>query len=133
MGHGAVPIWRFLYFINKLIKGEEIIVYDRDQSRDFTYIDDIVTGITLAFEQKGISEIYNLGSGTPIQLNELITSLGVYFPDAKILDGTFRPGDVRHTWSGISKAREELGYTPKVKFEEGLRRTIEWAKKYHAY
>lgn len=124
----AIPL-----FINKLIKGEEIIVYDRDQSRDFTYIDDIVTGITLAFVQKGISEIYNLGSGTPIQLNELITSLGVYFPDAKILDGTFRPGDVRHTWSDISKAREELGYTPKVKFEEGLRRTIEWAKKYHAY
>ncbi len=122
----AIPL-----FVDRLIKGEEIIVYDRNQSRDFTYIGDIVKGITLAFEQRNQSEIYNLGSGKPVSLSDLVQLLFRYFPDAKVVDQTFRPGDVRHTWSDIKKARRELGYSPEVDFEEGLRRTVEWAKQFH--
>ncbi|MCA0171651.1 NAD-dependent epimerase/dehydratase family protein [Bacillus sp. RAR_GA_16] len=122
----AIPL-----FIDKLIKGEEITVYDREQSRDFTYIDDIVQGITLALEQNGRSEIYNLGSGSPVPLTELIHLLTQYFPKAKVKEDLFRRGDVRHTWADISKARKDLGYSPEVTFEEGIRRTIEWAKSYH--
>ncbi len=122
----AIPL-----FIEKLIKGEEITVYDREQSRDFTYIDDIIQGITLAFKQDGLSEVYNLGSGSPMHLTELIQLLTQYFPSAKVREDTFRRGDVRHTWGDISKARNELGYSPEVTFEEGIRRTIEWAKSYH--
>ena len=122
----AIPL-----FIEKLIKDEEITVYDREQSRDFTYIDDIIQGITLAFKQDGLSEVYNLGSGSPVHLTELIHLLTQYFPGAKVREDTFRRGDVRHTWGDISKARNELGYSPEVTFEEGIRRTIEWAKSYH--
>ncbi|WP_226656435.1 GDP-mannose 4,6-dehydratase [Guptibacillus hwajinpoensis] len=122
----AIPL-----FTEKILKGEEITVYDRNQSRDFTYIDDITNGIMLALKQKGISETYNLASGEPVSLTELIDLLTKYFPQAKVREGTFRRGDVRHTWGDISKARKDLGYSPEVTFEEGIRRTIEWAKSYH--
>ncbi|WP_273850990.1 GDP-mannose 4,6-dehydratase [Guptibacillus spartinae] len=122
----AIPL-----FTEKFLKGEEITVYDRNQSRDFTYIDDITNGIKLALNQKGITETYNLASGEPVSLTELIDLLTNYFPQAKVREGTFRRGDVRHTWGDISKARKDLGYSPEVTFEEGIRRTIEWAKSYH--
>ncbi|TKD70353.1 NAD-dependent epimerase/dehydratase family protein [Pseudalkalibacillus hwajinpoensis] len=122
----AIPL-----FLTKLLNGESINIYGRHQSRDFTYIDDIVNGIALAFNQTGQSEIYNLGSGKPIRLEELIRLLMTYFPNASVVDETFRAGDVRHTWSNIEKAEKELGYVPEIGFEEGLRRTVEWAKKYH--
>ncbi|MBN8208529.1 NAD-dependent epimerase/dehydratase family protein [Bacillus sp. NTK071] len=122
----AIPL-----FLTKLLKGEPITIYGRHQSRDFTYIDDIVNGISLALNQTGQSEIYNLGSGKPVRLEDLIRLLMNYFPDANVLDETFRAGDVRHTWSNIEKAEGDLGYVPEIGFEEGLRRTVEWAKKYH--
>ncbi|MDP4550518.1 NAD-dependent epimerase/dehydratase family protein [Alkalihalobacillus macyae] len=122
----AIPL-----FLTKLLNGEPIHIYGRHQSRDFTYIDDIVNGISLALNQTNQSEIYNLGSGKPVRLEDLIRLLMNYFPDANVVDETFRAGDVRHTWSNIEKAKKDLGYVPEIGFEEGLRRTVEWAKNYH--
>ncbi|WP_377888244.1 NAD-dependent epimerase/dehydratase family protein [Alkalihalobacillus sp. R86527] len=122
----AIPL-----FIKKILNGEKIEIYGRDQSRDFTYIDDIVRGIFLSLHQQTESEVFNLGNGQPIELQRLIDLLVDHFPDAKIVDRPFRKGDVKHTWSDIHKAQEQLGYHPEIDINEGLRRTIAWAKKYY--
>ncbi|MCA0986279.1 NAD-dependent epimerase/dehydratase family protein [Guptibacillus algicola] len=122
----AIPL-----FIKKLMDEEEIEIFGREQSRDFTYIDDIVKGIFLSLYQQTDSEVFNLGNGHPIPLQRLIDLLVDPFPDAKIVDRPFRIGDVKHTWSNIHKAQEQLGYKPEIDINEGLRRTIAWAKKYY--
>lgn len=121
----AIPL-----FMKKLLNGEEIEIFGRAQSRDFTYIDDIVKGISLSLNQKTPCEIFNLGSGSPVSLDQLIQLLMEYFPNATIIDRPFRPGDVKHTWSDITKAQEHLGYQPEIKINEGIRRTLTWARSY---
>ncbi|WP_270179512.1 NAD-dependent epimerase/dehydratase family protein [Alkalihalobacillus sp. CinArs1] len=123
----AIPL-----FIKKFLNDQPIEIFGREQSRDFSFIDDIVKGISLTLKrQSSQSEIFNLGSGTPVSLDELITILQEYFPEGKLFERPHRAGDVKHTWSNISKAQEMLGYTPDIGINEGIRRTVEWAKNYY--
>jgi UDP-glucuronate 4-epimerase len=117
-------------FIRKLLKGETIEVFGKGLSRDFTYVDDIVNGITQALHTSEGNQIYNLGCGQPVAMEVLLDHLFKRFPDAKVIRKPMRKGDVVMTWSDISKARSLLGYKPTVEIEEGLDRTILWAKKY---
>ncbi|MBI3697351.1 MAG: SDR family oxidoreductase [Acidobacteria bacterium] len=101
---------------------------DGEQSRDFTYVDNIVELCLKAAQAPGASgRLYNGGVGARITLNEAWRTLqkieGVEIPP---LHGPPREGDVRHSQADISAARRDLGYRPAVDFEEGLRRTLEW-------
>ncbi|PGB01073.1 SDR family NAD(P)-dependent oxidoreductase [Bacillus toyonensis] len=116
-------------FIRKLLHGKEIVVYGKGTGRDYTYIDDITEGITLSLESNR-SDVYNLGSNAPILMTELLTQLEKHFPLMRVNREAHRKGDVTSTWADISKAKEQLGYEPRVSFAEGLERTIVWAKKY---
>jgi len=115
-------------FIDRLLDGKEIEIFGENSARDYTFIDDIVKGIELALEQPSKNEIYNLGSGTPITLLTLIEELRVFFPGMRLIHRPWRTGDVRMTWADINKAKEQLEYSPKIQFSEGLYKTIEWAK-----
>lgn len=100
---------------------------DGEQSRDFTYIENVVDANLLAGEAEGVSgEAFNVACGERISLNRLVeevrTALGSRLEP---VHREPRPGDVRHSLADVSKAREQLGYQPKVDFGEGLRRTIE--------
>ncbi|WP_284037410.1 NAD-dependent epimerase/dehydratase family protein [Neobacillus sp. 114] len=115
-------------FIKQLMADQEIVVFGSRTARDYTYIDDCVTGIISAFQQKDQFAIFNIGSGSPILIEELIEQLRGFFPGMRVKHAGFRQGDVHSTWADVSKAKGELGFYPSMSFTDGLSITIEWAK-----
>lgn len=118
-------------FIELIEQDKPIPVYgDGTTMRDYTYIDDIVSGIISAIKyDKTPYEIINLGGGSPVTLNEMIETIEkVLGKNAKIDRLPMQPGDVDKTVSDITKAKSLLRYEPKTTFEEGIRKFIEWRK-----
>lgn len=118
-------------FFNLILKNEPINIYgDGTQLRDFTYVSNIVDGLILAAE-KEISggEAFNLGCSDPISVNTLVEKMYEIAEKSKNIKFTEeRKGDVDVTHADITKARDDLGYTPKVDIDEGLKNTYEWQK-----
>ncbi len=117
-------------FISALLKGEELALYgDGQQSRDFTYVGDAVSGTIKAMERGEPGKVYNLGGGCPCTVQALIGALEeLNGRQARIRRIETQPGDVRHTAADISLAREELGFEPRVSLKEGLLAQFEWLK-----
>ena len=124
-------------FIKKLLKHEQPIINgDGSNSRDFTYIDNIIHINMLALDTlspKAFNQIYNGAGGentSVLELEQLITkNLSVYDNCIDCIVPIFGPnriGDIKHSKASISKARELLGYTPVCTFEDGLKKTIYW-------
>jgi UDP-glucose 4-epimerase len=117
-------------FIDALMTGARPIIYgDGGQSRDFTYVSNVVDANLRAAETtRGLGEVINVANGERTSLNQLLDTLkrvtGKTDVEAEYRD--VRVGDVRHSLADITRARELLGYEPKVGLEEGLRKTIEW-------
>ena len=112
--YGAV----FGVFLAQLLAGQPLtIVGDGEQTRDFTFVSDVVDALLTVAASNKIGQIYNVGSGTPVSVNELVRLLGsppsVHIPK--------RPGEPDCTWADISKIRNELGWGPKVSFSDGVR------------
>ncbi|WP_456341475.1 SDR family NAD(P)-dependent oxidoreductase [Thermovibrio sp.] len=126
-GRPDMCIFRFIKWIDE---GTPITVYgDGTQSRDFTYVDDIAEGTIRAYETKTGYEIINLGGNHPHQLKEVIRLIEEYLgKKAEIVYKPFHKADLKATWADITKAKEILGWEPKVPLGEGLRRTVEWHK-----
>jgi len=103
---------------------------DGEQSRDFTYVDNVVEANLLACRAQGADGgVFNIGTGERHTLNEMLEALGGLV--GRRLEPVYterRTGDVRHSQANIEKARRVLGYAPPVDFREGLRRTVEWFK-----
>jgi nucleoside-diphosphate-sugar epimerase len=119
-------------FITTLLKGEQPTIYgDGEQSRDFTYVEDIVQANILALESsRGFGETMNVASGDRVSLNELFARLRVLTgSDQSPVYAPARAGDVKHSRADISKAREMLGYEPRISFAEGMDRTASWFRK----
>jgi nucleoside-diphosphate-sugar epimerase len=121
----VVPI-----FTQELLAGRSPTIYgDGEQSRDFTYIDNVVSGNLLALKAGGAGgEILNLAAGGNHSVNELFFKLRdmTGMEDVEPTYAPRRPGDVLRSQADISKAKKLLGYNVLVPFEEGLRRTVEW-------
>ena len=118
-------------FITIMLRGEQPAIYgDGEQSRDFTYIDNAVEANLLACQApaaKAAGQVFNVATGRRVSLNEtfkLLQGLTSYSGQPKYEPE--RGGDIKHSLADISKAEAALGYKPKVDFEEGLRRTVEW-------
>ena len=115
-------------FISKLLINELITVYgDGEQSRDFTYVENVVDANLLALQAtKACGKVLNVGCGERITLNALIQLLEeIVGVKAKVSYSASKPGDVRHSLADINLARRLLEYEPKVMVKEGLRRTVE--------
>ena len=116
-------------FISSLMKNEKPIIYgDGEQSRDFTYIDNVVNGNLLACKAEGVGgKMFNLACGESFTLNQLFkdlqdiieTSLEPVYEEARV-------GDVKHSLADINKAKEELGFNVQVDFKNGLKKTVDW-------
>jgi UDP-glucose 4-epimerase len=114
-------------FITAIAAGEPLAVYgDGAQSRDFTYVDNVVSANFLAMEAShGAGETYNVSGGRGCTVLSLIESLSrIMDRTPRVIHSEPRPGDIRHSLADLTAARLELGYRPLVDFEEGLRRTI---------
>lgn len=115
------------HFFKKILADETLVVFgDGSQTRDYLYIGDLVTAIRAAVESDA-EGAFQLGSGVPTTLNELIDAMRtVTGLDLDVVYEDFRPGEVRSTWCQIDKARESFGFDPDTPLVEGLRRTWTW-------
>src|ERR1700751_2597011 len=118
-------------FITQMLAGEQPSIFgDGEQSRDFTYIDNAVEANLLACgapAERVAGEVFNTATGRRVTLNQTFKLLqGLTSYDGQPKYGSERGGDIKHSLADISKAEAGLGYKPKVDFEEGLRRTVEW-------
>src|SRR5688500_9378524 len=116
-------------FIKALSEGSQPVIYGNgEQTRDFTYVSNVVDGVLRAAETPGVGgEVFNLATNNRTSLNQLLATL------KKILGSNVEPiyretrtGDVHDSQADISKAQKLLGYQPTVGLEEGLRKTVDW-------
>jgi nucleoside-diphosphate-sugar epimerase len=117
-------------FIKAILAGKRPVVFgDGEQSRDFTYVRNVVEANLLALEAKGVSgEVMNIGCGERTTVNALAALINrILETDIQAVHGPSRPGDVRHSFADISKAGAMLKYRPSVAFRKGLERTIGWS------
>ena len=117
-------------FVKAIFKGDEITVFgDGTQTRDFTYVDDVVEANILAAESNSVGETFNIGGGSRISVNDLIKIIArTIGKKANIKYVEKQKGDVRDTLADVIKAKKELGWKPKVEIEEGLKRFVDWWK-----
>ncbi len=118
-------------FILAYLTGVEPVVFgDGEQSRDFTYVANVVDATLRACQAPGAGgKVLNVGTGKSATLNQTLALLNAIFGVAvKPRYAPARAGDVRHSRADIALARATLGYEPRVPLEEGLRRTIEWLR-----
>ena len=115
-------------FITAIAAGQPVTVFDDgEQSRDFTYVENVVAANLLAADAEGVSgRIFNIAAGAPATVNELAETIG------RLLERPVerrhlppRPGDLRNSWADVGEAHRQLGYETTVSLEDGLRRTIE--------
>ena len=120
-------------FAKALLSRERPVIYgDGTQSRDFTYVANVVHANLLAarHEQPLRGEVINVGCGGQISINDLAAAMADAMgrPDHKPLYEAERPGDIKHSFADLTRAKEVLGYGPIVNFEAGLEQTFNWYK-----
>jgi UDP-glucose 4-epimerase len=116
-------------FIGALIAGQPPVIFgDGEQSRDFTYVANIVDANVLAMDAPGVAgRVYNVACGERVTLNRLVGELrDLLSSDVEPAYAAPRPGDIKHSLADLSRARTELGYEPSVLLRDGLERTIEY-------
>jgi nucleoside-diphosphate-sugar epimerase len=124
-------------FITMMLGGKQPTIFgDGEQSRDFTYIDNAVEANLLACKApaaQAAGKVFNIATGRRITLNEtfkLLQNLTSY--SGSPIYGDERGGDIKHSLADISSAETNLGYKPKVNFEDGLKRTVDWYRNSHS-
>jgi UDP-glucose 4-epimerase len=129
-GPGQSPLSQYAavvpLFLTAVAAGEPVTIHgDGRQSRDFTYVDNVVTATVLAASAEGASgRTFNVAAGSPATVEALADTIGRLLGrpvEKRHVDE--RPGDVRDSWADVSTAHAVLGYTPSVSLEDGLRRT----------
>jgi nucleoside-diphosphate-sugar epimerase len=118
-------------FATALLEGRQPTIYgDGEQTRDFTYVANVVDGVLRAAEATSVAgEIINVATGGRITLNELLRVMNrIVGTSLTAIHAEPRTGDVRDSQADITKARTLLGYAPAVALEEGLRHTLEWCR-----
>jgi len=118
-------------FVTKILNKKKPIIYgDGEQSRDFTFVSNVVEANLLASQAQNVSgEVFNIACGSRTTVNVLVDEIKTVL--SKDIPSNFtdpRPGDVKHSHADISKAQERLNYKPLITFKEGLEKTLSWYK-----
>jgi UDP-glucuronate 4-epimerase len=127
------PDMAMYIFADKIFKGEPISVFNHGKmERDFTYIDDIITGTRAAIEKNYPCEVFNLGNNNSEDLMEMVglieSEIG---KKAEIQFKGMQPGDVKRTFADIKHSQEKLSYSPTTKIVDGIPKFIEWFLAYN--
>jgi len=120
-------------FVKKIFSDEAIIIFgDGKQTRDFTFISDIINATILAAESKFTNEIFNIGIGEMITVNDLIVLLEkIIGKKAKLVYKEKEKGDMNRTLADVHKAKKLLGWQPKVRIHDGLKKYVTWWRQIH--
>ena len=128
------PEMAITLFARAAIAGRPIAMFgDGSMRRDFTHVDDIVSGVLAAVDQQRAPGVraYNLGSGAPFDLTSLVAAIGAAAGVKLRVEATAVPlGDVDATYADISRARDELGWKPRVDLATGLGTVLEWVREH---
>ena len=142
------PDMAYFKFTDKIVRGDPIQIYNMgDMWRDFTYIDDIVTGVVSVMgsapapNEDGVRyKVYNIGSNHPEPLMGFVDTLervlheeGVIAPGAEVQRELLpmQPGDVHQTYADVDDLMRDFGFRPSIPLEEGLRKFARWYKEYY--
>jgi len=127
------PDMAMFIFTNKILKGESIQVYNHGKmKRDFTYIDDIISGTRSAMENNYLCEVFNLGNQKSENLMDMIGIIEKNLDaKARIDFQPMQPGDVPESFADINKSIEMLDYSPTTDINVGIPQFIDWYKEYH--
>lgn len=128
-GPGQRPDMAFHIFFKALKAGKELVIYGTgEQTRDFTYIDDIVkANLLAALSTKAVGQVYNIGGGSRVSVNqvlEMIAKITGLMPEVR--HKAAQAGDAPHTYACTKRAKDELGFKPKVSLEKGLKKMASW-------
>lgn len=117
-------------FITSIMNDESPTIYgDGEQSRDFTFVKDVVKANILAMESKN-EGIFNISRGDRITINQLVDMINdIIGKDVKAVNTDPRPGDIKHSLSDISLAKEKIGYEPDYDLDTALNETVDWYRK----
>jgi UDP-glucose 4-epimerase len=124
-GQGAIGA-----FLEKAMSNQPIEVWgDGSAARDYVYVEDVAAALELAALHEGEERVFNIGSGVPRSLNEIIEAIGYALgKDIPVERKAGRGIDIPVSCLDISRAERDLGWTPSTDFERGLRKTIEWKR-----
>jgi nucleoside-diphosphate-sugar epimerase len=115
-------------FLKGAMTGSRIEVYgDGEQTRDFTYVSDIVAANVLAMRYEGKETVFNIGGGSRVSISHVLDIVGRYAKgEFDVRYKEVEKGDVRHTYADTSRARTELSFEPRTDLEQGIAREAEW-------
>jgi nucleoside-diphosphate-sugar epimerase len=124
------PDMGFHIFMRAILRGETLPIYDDgSQSRDFTFVTDAVQATVAAASYPGAGEVFNIGGGSRVTLNEALRIVEeIAGRPLKVRRLPRQHGDVRHTAAEIGRAKERLGFRPRVSLGDGLRQQWEWMR-----
>lgn len=123
------PDMAFHRFIRGALTGEELTLYgDGTQSRDFTYISDIVQANIQAAERAPSGSVYNIGGGTQATINDVLAMIEEFTGPFIIKRFDRQSGDAKHTGAETTRARAEIGFSPLVSLREGIGREVSWLR-----
>lgn len=134
-GPGQRPDMAFHKFFKCISEDKNISIYgDGNQTRDFTYIDDIIEANHASIEKGKAGEIYNIGGGNRNKLNDIIPLLEeICRKKTKLSYQEEHKGDVLHTYASIEKARADIDYSPQTRLQDGLKEEWTWIQKLYYY
>ena len=122
------PDMGFHRFIEAIRAGESIPLFgDGEQTRDFTFVADAVDANMLAMKPEAVG-VFNIGGGSRVTVNQVLATLGEVAGAVRVEPKPEQAGDVRHTWADTTRAREVLGYAPRVSLTEGLKAQVAWQR-----
>ena len=126
------PDMAYFQFTKAILEDRPIQIFNQGKMRrDFTYIDDIVQGISASVDLEGENEIFNLGNHQPVDLMEMVNLIeNCLGKKAKKVFAPMQAGDVVETYADVSLSEKKLGFVPQTKLEEGIPRFIDWYLKY---
>jgi UDP-glucose 4-epimerase len=106
-----------------------VIFGDGRQTRDFCFVEDVASANIAGLEKKGKSRTYNVGTGEPSSVNDVTEKL-IKYTGAKVrsMYGDAIPGEVRNIYLDVSLIKKDLGWVPIIGLDEGIKKTVEWAK-----
>lgn len=133
------PDMAYFSFTKKILVGEQIEVFNHgDMLRDFTYIDDIISGILAMLEKGPIKQddaphkVYNIGNNNPESLEHFLATLENQLDKKAIRKNLpMQPGDVPATYADISEIKRDYGFEPQTDLDEGLAKFVKWYNQYH--